>query len=202
MAESSNAAFRDGDKLKGASNYYVWTLKMRVVLRAEGQWSVTETEQNPGNFPATIEGELVTKAQLKRKKTLACQLLLLSVFDNLIDLIAEHTNPTAAWKAFKDQFNARDQSQILTVMGQLQSLCMTEESSIEDYIKKARELKNRLSNMGERLVDRNINQIVMNGLPRSCESLIQTLKHLDPTMTFDKLSASLLSEAHQRQNRS
>ena len=138
----------------------------------------------------------MTEAQLKRNKTLACRLILLSVADDLIDLIAEHSDPAIAWKTLKDQFNSRDQSQILTLMGQLQSLKLSEEGAIKDYIRKARELKNRLTSMGERLSDRNINQIVMNGLPRSYKSTIQILMHLDPTMTFDKLSASLLSEFH------
>lgn len=75
---------------------------------------------------------------------------------------------------------------------------MTEGSSIEDYTKKARELQNRLYSMGERISDRNLNQIVLNGLPRSFESTIQTLTHLDPNMTFETLSASLFTEAHQR----
>ena len=86
-------------------------------------------------------------------------------------------------------------------MGQLQSLKMSEGSAVEEYIKKARELKNRLSSMGDKLSDRNINQIVMNGLPRSYESTIQTLTHLDAEMTFDKLTASLFSESHRRMHR-
>ena len=44
MAENSNISFRENDKLKGSSNYYVWALKMRAVLRGEGQWTITETE--------------------------------------------------------------------------------------------------------------------------------------------------------------
>ena len=110
MVEITNVAFREGDKLKGASNYYVWALKMRAVLRAEGQWSITETEQRPAAYPAMIDGETTTKAQLKKKKILACRLLLLSITDDLIDLIAEYTDPAATWKALKDQFNASDQS--------------------------------------------------------------------------------------------
>ena len=86
-------------------------------------------------------------------------------------------------------------------MGQLQTLRMNEGDSIEDYVKKARELKNRLHSMGERITDRNVNQMVMNGLPRSFESIIQTLTHLDPSMTFEKLSVSLLSELHRRKHR-
>jgi len=44
MAEAGKVEFKEGDKLKGPSNYYIWTLKMRAVMRVEGQWSITEIE--------------------------------------------------------------------------------------------------------------------------------------------------------------
>ena len=201
MIETTGTVIREGDKLKGASNYYVWALKMRAILRGEGQWAITETEQLHAVFPITIDGEVMTEAQLKRKKTLACRLILLSVADDLVDLVVETSDPAIAWKTLKEQFNSGDQSQILTLMGQLHSLKLNEGDAVEDYVKKAHKLKNRLTRMGERLSDGNINQIVMNGLPRSYESTIQTLTHLDPTMTFDKLSSSLLSESHRRKHR-
>ena len=201
MAENSNISFRENDKLKGSSNYYVWALKMRAVLRGEGQWTITETEQRLQTFPVTIDGEQLTEAKLMKKKILACRLILLSVIDDLVDLVVEHIDSAIAWKALKEQFNSGDQSQILTIMGQLQTLRMNEGDSIEDYVKKARELKNRLHSMGERITDQNVNQMVMNGLPRSFESIIQTLIHLDPSMTFEKLSASLLSDSHRRKHR-
>ena len=119
MTDSNNAIFKKGNKLKGSSNYYVWALKMRAILRAEGQWAVTETQQMPTIFPVTIDNEAMTEAQLKKRKTLACRLILLSVSDDLIDLIGEHSDPALAWKTLKDQFNSGDQSQILTLMGQL-----------------------------------------------------------------------------------
>ena len=201
MTDMSGNIFRESDKLKGSSNYYVWALKMRATLRAEGQWNVTETEQKPDSYPVTIEGEAMTEIQLKRKKTLACRLLLMSVADDVVDLVAEHTDPAVAWKALKDQFNSGDQSQVLTLMSQLQSMRMQEGGSVEDYVKKVRELRNRLLNMGERITDKSLNQLVLNGLPLSFESLIQTLTHIDPEMSFEKLSSSLLSEAHRRQLR-
>jgi len=36
---------------------------------------------------------------------------------------------------------------------------------MEDYLKKARELKNRLVSMGEAIPNRMLTQIVLNGLP-------------------------------------
>jgi len=110
MAKSSSVAFREADKLKGMQNYYVWALKMRAVLREEGQWAIIENEQSPVAYPVTIDGEAYTEAQLKKKKILACRLLLLSVTDELIDLIAEHSDPAIVWKTLRNQFNSRDQS--------------------------------------------------------------------------------------------
>jgi len=108
MAESSSMVFQEGDKLKGLSNYYVWALKLRAVLQVEGLWAITENEQSPATYPVMIEGEALIEAQLKKKKVIASSLLLLSVFDDLIDIVAEYIDPTAAWKAFKDQFNVGD----------------------------------------------------------------------------------------------
>ena len=105
MTDSNKAVFKDRDKLKGSSNYYVWALKMRAILWAEGQWAVTETQQTPTIFPVTIDDEAMTEAQIKKRKTLACCLILLSISDDLIDLIAEHSDPAVAWKTLKDQFN-------------------------------------------------------------------------------------------------
>ena len=201
MAESSGVSFREGDKLKGMTNYYVWALKMRAILRAEGHWGLTEEPQTHTTYPVTIDGEFYTEAQLKKKRAIACRLILLSVTDDLIDLIAEFSNPALVWKTLKEQFHSGDQSQILTLMSQLQSLKLTERGAVDEYLKKARELKNRLGNMGEKLSDRNVNQIVLNGLPRSYESTIQTLSHLNASMTFEQLSASLMSESHRREHR-
>ena len=94
-------------------------------------------------FPVTIDGEA------KQKKTLACYLILLSVSDDLIDLVAETSDPAVVWKTLKEQFNSKDQSQILTLMGQFHSLKLNEGDAVKDYVKKARELKNRLTSMGE-----------------------------------------------------
>jgi len=66
---------------------------MRAVLRAKGQWAITENEQSPAAYLVTIDGEAYMEAQLKKKKVLACRLLLLSVISELIDLIAEHSDP-------------------------------------------------------------------------------------------------------------
>jgi len=61
MIDNTSITIREGDKLKGMTNYYVWALKMRAILRAENQWVVIETKQNHTVFPVNIDRDLLTK---------------------------------------------------------------------------------------------------------------------------------------------
>jgi hypothetical protein len=110
---------------------------MKAYLRGESQWALTESEQKPEAYPTTIEGEQFTEVQLRKKKASACRAITMAVADDLVDMVAGHIDPANAWKALKDQFHSGNQSQILTLMGQLQTLRLPEGGSIEDYTKKA-----------------------------------------------------------------
>ena len=57
--------------------------------------------------------------------------------------------------------------------------------NVKDYLKKAHELKNKLKSIGETTSDKQVNQMIFNGLLRSYESTIQMLSYLNATMTFD-----------------
>jgi hypothetical protein len=102
MGDSQNSReFGEANKLAGLSNYYVWSLKVRALLRAEGLWELTDIQFSPASFPADYAGENVTAAKLKKMKVLIVKILTMSIKDDLIDTVAEHTNPSAAWAALK-----------------------------------------------------------------------------------------------------
>ena len=196
MSDSSSINIRENDKLKGQENYYVWALKLRTILRGENLWSITENVQSPLAYLATIDREQMTEIQLRKRKATATRILTLAVNDDIVDMVALHADPALARVALKALFSTGDQSQILTLMSQLQTIRLSKGGSIEDYIKKARELKNRLASIGETISDRALTQLVLNGLSRSFESTIQMLTHQTAMLTFDQISSSLTSESH------
>jgi hypothetical protein len=144
------------NKLTGTSNYYVWSLKMRAILRREGMWDITENAFNLDAYPVVIDCVARMEVQVRKMKDTAVSGQILSVHNDIIDVVAAHRCPTAAWLALRNAFQFGDQSQILGLMSQLQSIKLMEGGSVEDYIKKARELKNRLASMGETVIDRNL----------------------------------------------
>jgi hypothetical protein len=194
--QNSNVSIREADKLKGLSNYYVWGLKLRAILRGESLWAITEEEIRPDLYPVTVDGEQYTQVQLKKKKAAACKILIMAVCDDLVDTVAAHTDPALAWRALKDAFHSGDQGQVLGLISQLTTMRLAEGASVEDYLKRARELRNKLVSMGETVTDKTLCQLTLNGLPRSYESTIQTITHQNVALTFEQISASLLTETH------
>ena len=154
---------------------------MKAILRREGLWDITETHTTPAAFPAVIAGEQVTQTNLKKKKAAAMSALTLSVDNDIVDHL-------------KKAYASGDQSQILGLTGQLQNTRLSKGESIEDYIKKAREIKNRLGGMGEKFYDKSLAQLLLNGLPCSFESTIQSLIHQGTPLTFDQVAVSLIGE--------
>jgi transposase InsO family protein len=128
-------------------------------------------------------------------KALALKILTMGVKDDLIDTVAEHADPSVAWTALKKVYQAGSQSQILTLTSQLQSLKLAEGASAEEYITRAREIKNRLKSMGDTVTDNALVQILLNGLPRSYESTIQTITHQRDALSFDEVVTSILVES-------
>ena len=59
--QNSNISIRETNKLKGLSNYYVWGLKLREILRGESLWAITEEEITLDLYPVTVDREQYTQ---------------------------------------------------------------------------------------------------------------------------------------------
>jgi hypothetical protein len=46
----SNREIGEANKLARLSNYYVWSLKIRALMRVEGLWELTEALFSPASF--------------------------------------------------------------------------------------------------------------------------------------------------------
>jgi hypothetical protein len=69
-------------------------------------------------------------------------------------------------------YQSEDQSQIITLMEQLQKMKFLKGRLVEEYIKKAREMKNQLVGIVEKLGDKSMTQLLLNGLSKNYDSII------------------------------
>ena len=119
----------------------------------------------------------------------------------MIKIVTMLIDPTDLWRSLKEAYQLRDHSQVLSIMDELQSMKLNKGESVEDYLKKTRKLKNQLASMEEMVIDKAIIQLVLNGLPCSFESIIQTLTHVVLAMSLEQILASSVLEAYCREER-
>ena len=202
MAEGHGSmAVGESSKLLGVSNYYTWQLKMKAILRRENVWELTEHHVTPAIFPAVVLGTQYTENSMRKAKNLALSGIQLSVADCLLGFVANFTDPALCWEALRLKYSSGNQSHRLLLSNQLHALKMAEGSSMEDYVNRATDLKNKLLAIGDTVSDQTICQLLLNGLPRSYEGVVQTLSNLDTVLTFDQLSTRLLTEAARQEQR-
>ena len=202
MTELRSISVGETNKLDGASNYHVWGLRMRAIFRREKWWVITENKIEPLVFPATIGGIKVENLNaLNEMKASAMAAIIASVKDDVVDLITEYEDPAEAWEALRRTYHSQDASNSPMYQSQLHSLRMLEGGEMEEYLRKARELKNKLAALGDPVADKTLVQIVLNGLPRSYEFIIPSLTYAPVFPTFDVVCSKLITEYHRIQHR-
>ena len=86
---------------------------MEAILRREKLWSLVETKQTPIAYPIPSGGvSFQNQKKLDSEKRVRGRLIL-SVADNLIELVARKQGPVDSWDLLCKMYNARDQQQIL-----------------------------------------------------------------------------------------
>jgi hypothetical protein len=93
--------------------------------------------------------------------------LMMFVKDNLVGMVVKLTNLALVWQALKLQFQSRDASQINFLLQQLCKINMNEGTKNQEYISKARDLKNYLAMLGEPISTRTLVNLLLNELPHS-----------------------------------
>lgn len=120
--------------------------------------------------------------------------LIHSVEDNLVNPVVEFTDPALAWEVLRLQFQSRDASQI-NLSQQLHNITMKDGTDVEKYITKVKDLKNRLTVLGEPIPERMLMNLLI-GLLRSYKGVIQNLSTMDIVSSFERMSAKLITEHH------
>ena len=126
------------DKLN-SSNWMTWKFQMKHLLLAKGLWEIITGEEVLAARASDQQA-----ADFKKRSRKAFSTIVMSIDSSLIYLITSHEKPTAAWKALCDHFERDTLVNKLMLKKQYFRMEMKESSSIEEHIKKMKELTDKL----------------------------------------------------------
>jgi hypothetical protein len=185
------------NKLQDLQNYKVWKIKMEAILRREKLWNIVETKRTISGFPVTIDGITYnSEERLNSEKQQACSGLILSVADSLIGIVAGKKDPAHSWDVLRRMYDAGDQQQILFLTNKLYNISLKEGGDVTTYLMEASNLRNHLSALGETISDKQLISIVLNGLPRSYDMVIQGISYMTNPI-FEDVMGTILMEHQQ-----
>lgn len=215
-------------KLKGASDYSIWALKMKQIMLREKVWIVVDPSYNiddtstssdstsspnsgavTGGAPPAVGASSSststvlpntgqTVAELQELKNKAFALIILSVKDTIIPHLMSFFDPTLVWNKLKNLYESSSSARRLMLNHKLYTIRFPENRSVEDYLKTLGMLITQLGNFGTHLEDEEIVDVVLTGLPPSWNVFRQMMMARSVLPSFAELESALLLEAVRR----
>jgi len=184
MAESKIIAITKLDN----TNYQTWKFKVRMLLIREGTWKCIDEVR-----PDEPDDEWVSKDE-KAQTTLS-----LSVSDDQIVHICKCESAREMWEELQKVHERANLSNKLYLMRKLYQTKLSRSHDMNDYIRSALEMVERLRGIGEDIPDFHVAALLLSGLPESYENLVTALDaRPDDELTLEYVKGKLVDEFKRR----
>ena len=191
----------DGEKITleklSDSNWSIWRKRMKAFLRAKELWDIVEGNETP---PASGSDRATTDWIKKRNK--AVNFLYSSVQSEVFYIIEDvsEDDPAAIWRALEGHFEQRTTSRKLHTLKQLMELKMDENGSVQNHLRKHKEIIAELRKLELHLPEELVVCILLLSLPASYNTLVTALEAQAEVPTLEFVSTALLNEERKRES--
>uniref|UniRef100_A0A2H1WMK4 SFRICE_021333 n=1 Tax=Spodoptera frugiperda TaxID=7108 RepID=A0A2H1WMK4_SPOFR len=188
MASTAIAFGQTGfEKLKGAENYSTWKFTMHMLLIHEELWNCVEAEPSEDSD--------------KKKVDKALARIALSVTPAVIPYIRTAKSAHEAWKILQKAYEGRGLSRRLGLLRSLFNTKLSENSSMEVYLNKIKEISHQLNEIESPLDDEFVAVIMLSGLTDDYDPLIMAIEHSTSKLSTEIISQKLLQETQKREEK-
>eukprot|EP01018_Ginkgo_biloba_P006693 Gb_18192 [translate_table: standard] len=192
MSTFADTYISEGNKLNG-SNYVNWKFKVQTILECWNAWQIV----------AGIEAKLAdatTAVDWDKRETKAKVLIRMSVTDAIIPHIRDCDTSSNTWKVLKTLFETENANRVFFLKSKLFSIKMDENESVNDYLSRVKELKDKLGDIGEKISSTDLVTVTLNGMTSDYQVFITSLAARLTAPTFEELTSVLLQEEERRRN--
>ena len=136
-----------------ATNYTVWALRMRILLRVHKVWEIVETEAEDD----------------EKKNDMAMALLFQSIPESLILQVGELSTAKKVWDAIKARYVGAErvkEARLQTLMADFDRLKMKDTKTIDEFVGKMSEISSKSAALGEEIVEPKLVKKFLMYLPR------------------------------------
>lgn len=166
-------------------NYSTWSIKFKAMLAVKGL-----TKAIPGDDDVDVDCD---------QKALA--LMVLSVRDHHLSMLAECRTAKEAWDALETAYKAKSAARRMQLRRELAKLTKATGEPVSKYLARASAIKDELSVTGHKVEDDDLVTSILAGLPSEYDTMVEILTAGESISDLSTLLAKLLSVEQRNQSR-
>jgi hypothetical protein len=185
-----NYSMKSKNKLDGASNFKAWKTRIDLILSKNKVLDIVKGKIVEPKFEEGKEKEPQNVAVMEKFKDddiNAMSIIVESIKDHLIPYISHLDSSKNMYDALTNLFSVRNIGKIMSLKNELCDMKMNEDNSITSYFVIISQLRDQLQAIEEIISEKELVNIVLNGLPKMWDAFVASMNIRKEYPTFEEL---------------
>jgi hypothetical protein len=178
------------NKLEGASNFIAWKTRIDLILAKNKVLDIVKGKIVKLEFKEGEEKEPQNVAAMEKFKDVdinAMSIIVDSIKYHLIPYISHLDSSKKMYDALTNLFSVRNIGQVMSLKNELHDMKMNNDDSITSYFVRISQLRDQLQAIEEITSEKELVNIVLNGLPKTWGAFVASMNTRKEYPTFEEL---------------
>jgi len=183
-------SMKSENKLDGASNFRAWKTRIDLILAKNKVLDIVKGKIVKPEFKEGEEKEPQNVAAMEKFKDVdinAMSIIVDSIKDHLIPYISHLDSSKKMYDALTNLFSVRNIGQVMSLKNELRDMNMNDNDSITSYFVRISQLRDQLQAIEEITSEKELVNIVLNGLPKTWDAFAASMNTRKEYPTFEEL---------------
>jgi hypothetical protein len=183
-------SMKSENKLEGASNFRAWKTRIDLILAKNKVLYIVKGKIVEPQFEEGKEKKPQNVAFMKKFKDNginAMSIIVDSVKDHLIPYISHLDSSKKMHDALTNLFSVRNIGQVMSLKNELRDMKMNNDDNITSYLVRISQLRDQLQAIEEIISEKELINIVLNGLPKTWDAFAASMNTRKEYPTFEEL---------------
>jgi hypothetical protein len=178
------------NKLYGASNFIAWKTRIDLILAKNKVLDIVKGMIVKPEFKEGEEKEPHNVAAMEKFKYVdinAMSIIVDSIKYHLIPYISHIDSSKKMYNALTNLFSVRNIGQVMSLKNKLYDMKMNDDDSITSYFVRISQLRDQLQAIEEITSEKELVNIVLNGLPKTWDAFATSMNIRKEYLTFEEI---------------
>jgi hypothetical protein len=183
-------SMKSENKLDGASNFRAWKTRIDLILAKNKVLDIVKVKIVEPEFEKRKEKEPQNVAVMEKFKDddiKTMSIIVESIKDHLIPYISHLDSSKKMYDALTTLFSIKNIGQIMSLNNYLHDMKMNDDDNITSYFVRISQLRDQLQAIEEIISEKELVNIVLNGLPKTWDAFVASMNTRKEYPTFEEL---------------